>query len=119
MTCVLLFDELFCRVSLISIRRSRNQQESIAVRSRNFISIYEYDTSVNAAQRHGCCVEVSLRVLSHDHEIQIVGFRSRDQFRKRASAVSAEGGVNVNDAFVIDVVAGGFGNDTLGGELLN
>ena len=43
-------------------------------------------------------------MLGHDHEVELVGFRGRDQLRKRSGAMSAQKRVDVNDAFVVYVL---------------
>ena len=74
---------------------------------------------MHSVEGHRGRIEVRLRMLSHDDEIELVGFCRRNQLCESSRTVSSEKRVNVNHAFVIDVFIVGRDRASLGRELLN
>ena len=74
---------------------------------------------MHSVEGHRGRIEVPLRMLSHDDEIELVGFCGGNQLCERSCAVSSEKRVNVNHALVIDVLIVGRDRRALGRKLLN
>src|SRR5258708_21311481 len=71
------------------------------------------------AKSHRCGIKVLLRMLGHDHEIELVGFGRGNQLGKVSRAMPSQRTMNVNDALVIDKLAFAWRPNSLCIELLN
>src|SRR5258706_9953050 len=68
---------------------------------------------------HRCGIKALLRMLGHDHEIELVGFGRGNQLGKVSRAMPSQRTMNVNDALVIDKLAFAWRPNSLCIELLN
>src|SRR5215217_6118246 len=93
-------------------------QRAIAIRRADFVAVDKEHASMHSLQRHRRSVKLLLRMLSHDHKLQLIRLGCSNDLAERAGAMTAEKRVHMDHAFVL-AESGLFLAMTFGIELLN